>query len=437
MKEDSDLEEKHVRNVGITAEANVRSAKLENDSAKVEGDSEKVSVVERLQHDLEEKEREAHSSSEAHDELNMIRSLLQAEASQDACKLLDAQDEILSSTLSNEIDAGEKPSIARVQSLRRKIQNNSFKTPTMSSMIASATEEAQQYELNFNKQNGSGTDTKKNQIKIVDEKDGMSEEHIPSFIGTYEENQCLSQMISQLNTEDFESLFAADPSFMDDFRWWCRVCLRARRYRQGRAIQLLKAYAKWRLESQIYKADKDRLKDQLESGFLLFMEDSRCVDGRTIIVIRLVLHNPKKFLPKDVVIALHNVVLYGLKSDPLVQAKGFTVLMDMTNARYGNFDMGIASAVSKALNSTLPMRYGKLIVYNPPFFFSTLFKLMYIFLSKKMRQRMVRVFPATTKPESATLHEYIDRVNLPTFFGGAQQISTLNFAADVVDNMQG
>jgi len=430
----SDQVEEETDRLSVPESPNTTEVEEKRTTDSKSADDDTVNVVERLKSDLKEREEAEESDTlNAQDELNMIRSLLEAEASQDARTLLDAQDSILSSNLSNEVNVGEKASNDRVRKLREKIEVNSLKTPTMSSMISIAAEKVQ------NSDNGDeGNETSASSSSGVfkfDDINGMADEEISTFIGSYEENKCLSEMISQLNTEDFEHLFRADPSFMDDFRWWCRVCLRARRYRQKRAIQLLKSYADWRLSSEIYKADQSRLKDQVETGFLLFLDDVRCVEGRAIIVIRLALHDPKKFQPKDVVTALHYVVLYGLKSDPIVQAKGFTVLMDMSETGYSNFDMGVASAVSKALNSTLPMRYGKLIVYNPPFFFSTLFKLIYIFLSTKMRQRMVRVFASSKNPITSPLFKYIQQACLPTFYCGNHHVDPETFAMEVLGTL--
>ena len=64
------------------------------------------------------------------------------------------QDSILSSPLADEVEISTSANAVAVKKLGEKLQANSFKTPTKSSMIETNTEMAQQEEVEANKPTG-------------------------------------------------------------------------------------------------------------------------------------------------------------------------------------------------------------------------------------------------------------------------------------------
>lgn len=413
-------------------EAALTSSQEEGDVA-VEGDGGvdaglDAGMVEKLKADL------AASQGKSEDELKLIRTLLQAEATHDAGELIDAQDIILSSGMAEGLEEiKQSPNIQNAQKVRQCLQDSPFKphhadfTELVSGLPPG---NGEQSEAEAPREPGSTAPEAAGQVNIP--AGGLNDEECAAFVGSYEENLVVNALMEKLPLEQFEALFEQDPEFRKEFRWWARACLRARRYRLERAVDLLSKYAAWRKDIMLVSTNQSKLKAQLESGFCIFLEDARCVDGRAILLVRGQFHDPSKYKPQDVAVALHNVILYALRSDDLIQAQGFTILHDMTKLRYRNLDFGLFEQLSRCFNSTFPMRYGRLILYNPPFFFSAVYRIASIFLSKKMKERLLKVPKQKKHPAFVTLAKHVHQKDLPSYMGGGQELNSELFATSVI-----
>ena len=385
-----------------------------------------ASLLAKLEADLKA------SSGKSEEELKLIRTLLHAEATHDAGELIDAQDIILSSGMADGLeDIKQSPNIQNAKTVRQTLHASPFKPHQADfTELVSGTAPASEDQKNGESSVPNNTTEEKDELNIP--ANGLNDEECAAFVGSYEENLVVNALMEKLPMETFGEVFEQDPEFKSEFRWWARACLRARRYRLERAVDLVTRYAAWRKDIGLNKSDQSKLKAELETGFCMFLEEARCVNGRAILLVRLQFHDPTKYKPHDVVIALHNVILYALRSDDLIQAQGFTVLHDMTKVRYRNLDFSLAEKISKCFNSTFPMRYGRLVMYNPPFFFSAVYRIVSMFLSKKMKERLVKVPKDRKHPAFVTLAKYVHQKDLPSYMGGGQELNPLQFSTNLI-----
>ncbi|GBG23788.1 Tyrosine-protein phosphatase non-receptor type 9 [Hondaea fermentalgiana] len=408
--------------------------------------------------------RRAKAALQDEAELRLIRALLEAEQSKDFDKINSTQGLILSSDVYEDSDGeegasnpgnpddeawvsgvltgeegndGASPSAAPAQqtessgwSFRRGFAAAKAKALGVSSRAAPASSEKQ-------------------------DKQGFSEEEMLTVLGTEVEEDYIARFKVMLEQQLGADFFFEHDDIASNLDFWAKACLRARRFRVQRAIDLMGRYAqcKAEIENQI-GADKARVRELLTTGVLCFLGGARCREGRGIIVMRMGLHDPRNFTAADLLAAAHETTMHAIRQYPRLQAMGFTIIQDMTGATTRNFDTKVPKLLSRTIESKLPIRYGRVIVVNPPSFFSAVFRVVSFFLSSKMRKRMVYVHYRPTvsdevdaqaeatatsteaqdagEDESNPLENFILRDHLPLFLGGAKDIDYASFAQQLV-----
>jgi len=261
---------------------------------------------------------------------------------------------------------------------------------------------------------------------------GLSEEEMLAILESSEEEDHIVHLKVALDKREGETFFEEYPDMAMDLDFWCRACLRARRFRATRSLELLSKYAKFRKEVQhlMTMEAKKKVRAILESGIIVFLGGARCKRGRGVLLVRMGLHDPKEFAGQHFLAAAHEVTTHAIRRFPRLQATGFTIVCDLTGVTTRNLDYKVPRLLSRHIESRLPIRYGSVIVVNPPGFFATVFRIVSFFMSSKMRARMVRLY---YKPgEKNSLEKFISKENLPVHLGGARKIDHINFAASLV-----
>ncbi|KAH6755504.1 Sec14p-like phosphatidylinositol transfer family protein [Perilla frutescens var. hirtella] len=97
----------------------------------------------------------------------------------------------------------------------------------------------------------------------------------------------------------------------------------------------------------------------------------------------------------------------------------FTIIGDLHGYGYCNSDLRANLAAITILQEYYPERLGKLFIVHAPYIFMTMWKIIYPFIDKKTRSKVVFV---EDKRLQETLLEEIDESQLPEIYGGKLQL---------------
>lgn len=453
-------------------------------------------------------------------EIALLRQLLQAEASADACELLAAQDKFLESTIDDSKDTEHKEIFEaneKAKEVRQNMLNSktTFQTSTAAGLFGeetftreikgnvTMTEVAKKkQDHDFSKINFPVIDLDKKTAEVlevdlndkdelapssipieIDPNKGLDQNLIHIFFGTFEEAEAINSFVKSLDKTQFQVIFDNDPLFEESFSRWCGHLLRNRRYIYVKTVSLLKKYAYYRLHSplvlsrikrfehssplsgavhttrdnadpvvasdvdepssnsvhtdddELESVELTKLRTQLQSGIISFIEEARCEEKRGVITLRLFLHDPDNYDDEDLVSALHYVLLSAQTILPKLQFVGFTFIFDLSSGFGERYSMKTIELLLANLNFCLPVYVGKIIFYDPPLLFTAKYKLWNLFGAYTEKGKMKRVFPKRSKsPEYLNLYEFVSPENLPVCYAGKLQINHYAFAKDVIYN---
>lgn len=340
-------------------------------------------------------------------ELMLIRALLAAEASHDVGAINSTQGVILSSELGNDL------SLASPQSSFSSNARSGAGSPASSGSPGSpGSQTGGRLSLGSRLRNRQVLRRKsKRGIKGGSNsraEPGLSEASMLAIIDKPDEDDYIVKLKLLLHEVHGVAFFDANEDMALDLDFWCRACLRARRFRVRRAMDLMLRYAacKREMDARSAAAGDDEgatVRAILQSGFISFLEKARCSQGRGVLVIRMARHDSKRFAAEDVLAAAHRVILYAIRKHQRLQAVGFTVISDMTGVGAHNVDVRLPKLLSSSIEKRMPVRICKIVVINPPVFFAAVFRLVRMFLSAKMRSRLVRL---SHKPDARHHHHH-------------------------------
>ncbi|XP_057791434.1 uncharacterized protein LOC131008540 isoform X2 [Salvia miltiorrhiza] len=101
------------------------------------------------------------------------------------------------------------------------------------------------------------------------------------------------------------------------------------------------------------------------------------------------------------------------------EVEKFTIIGDLQGYGYCNSDLRANLAAITILQEYYPERLGKLFIVHAPYIFMTMWKIIYPFIDKKTRKKVVFV---EDKRLHETLLEDIDKSQLPEIYGGKLQL---------------
>lgn len=222
--------------------------------------------------------------------------------------------------------------------------------------------------------------------------------------------------------------------------WMGLACFRTRKYDKERTKELIPKYLNalkdfnttddvhdpWTVSSAAdqYRIEKLRLTGGRDRG------------GRACINLKLAKHDPKKVSPKQMVRAAALLISNALRGGKeqnkeaatLTQLRGICFLHDLSNVSLSNLDSRIPKLIMEIIMGAFPVRLGAIYIINMPFFFQyILFPVVRLFMSKKLRDRMLLV------GNPAKLTEYFEREQLPVEYGGTLNVDVEKMISGLAD----
>lgn len=240
----------------------------------------------------------------------------------------------------------------------------------------------------------------------------VDEEQVAPLIGagSAEEKALLAKMQELLAVAGDVDAIAADDQIK-------LLCLRGRKYDPERAAELLPKHIAFKKEFGIGAAPYgDQLLDDIRSQKLCHL-GTKDADGRAVLWIRLCHHDPSKSKAEDMARLIPTVMLSAL-TDPDVQRLGITIVQDMTGLKLKNLDPATAKMLMGRVFPNLPIRIGRICIFNPPWVVGhIILPIALTLMSKKLRGRIALIKDS----DHAKLLPYVPASSLPTELGGTAQ----------------
>lgn len=197
--------------------------------------------------------------------------------------------------------------------------------------------------------------------------------------------------------------------------------LRARKWEVDRAIAMLAAAIKWRIDENvedIVKKGEEGMNK--EKGFALQMNIGKNYvygtdkNGRPVVYIHVKLHKPKDQSQRE----LERYVIYTMETTRLFLTppnEKCCIVFDLSHFGLSNMDWNCVAYIVKCLEAYYPESLAILLVHNAPWVFNAIWRILRPLLDPVVRQKV-----EFTKNVNA-LTEYIPSSHLPKTFGGDGQ----------------
>lgn len=253
----------------------------------------------------------------------------------------------------------------------------------------------------------------------------VDEEQEPPTVaaGSPEETALLKEMEELVTAGGNAEAMAADEGTK-------LMCLRGRKYEPKRAAELLPSLLSLKAEANIGTPADETLTDDINSKKIMNI-GSRDLDGRAVVWIRLRFHQPKKSPAPKMVRFVSTVMLSALQ-DADTQRKGVCIVQDMTGLKLSNLDPTTAKALFGKIFPNLPIRVGRICIFNPPWILGhIILPVVLSFMSKKLRSR-IKVINGF-KPDA--LLEYIGKSSLPPELEGTYEFDDAKWAEALLANL--
>ncbi|KAG6392256.1 hypothetical protein SASPL_146470 [Salvia splendens] len=204
-----------------------------------------------------------------------------------------------------------------------------------------------------------------------------------------------------------------DPSAKDVDDLTIRRFLRARDLDVDKASAMFLKYLKWRREAipNGFISPSEIPNDIAQNKLFMQGYDKA---GRPIVVVFAARHMPASTTVEE----FKRFVIYTLEKICARMPSGhekFTSIADLQGWGYVNSDIRGYLAALSILQDCYPERLGKLLIINAPYIFMTAWKMVYPFIDKNTKKKIVFV---EDKKLRATLLEDIDENQLPDCVGG-------------------
>jgi len=249
-----------------------------------------------------------------------------------------------------------------------------------------------------------------------DDEEELQEAQLRVELHSEKENELLRELEAKARAAD------VDIDHLEPF--WVQACLRTRKFDVDRALVILRSYVAWRAEFEIDKlgnSDNPVLCEQLSDG-AFFSTGGRDKMGRPIICFRLCKQNPAKYSALDTVRTVHFMVMQTVsRQDPAAQARGVTMVNDMSDVGFSNMDPRVPKVLMSAFGSRIPLRINRIFICNPPFFFRLVFPVLSAFMPSKVKNRIRKVDSSVPTADSKVpeiVLEEVDESQMLRMHGG-------------------
>lgn len=241
----------------------------------------------------------------------------------------------------------------------------------------------------------------------------------PIEVGTAEEAAALAQMDALLPDELKQNAGRI-------------MCLRARKYDAARAAELLPKFVAVQRELGFGEGEpagprSARLEADIACGKFVVtgFKDHK---GRAICTLRLRFHNPKESKAEDMARLIGSSLLYALR-DPEVQRRGVVLHNDVSELGLKNVDPMVPKLLFTKVFPSMPMRLGRIVAYNPPWF---VLKVMLPVMRKVLPKKLVQRLFVLDGRDNAELLKHFPPASLADEYGGTAGVIDVGaFAANM------
>eukprot|EP00316_Scyphosphaera_apsteinii_P004842 CAMPEP_0119331476 /NCGR_PEP_ID=MMETSP1333-20130426/80700_1 /TAXON_ID=418940 /ORGANISM="Scyphosphaera apsteinii, Strain RCC1455" /LENGTH=280 /DNA_ID=CAMNT_0007341093 /DNA_START=67 /DNA_END=909 /DNA_ORIENTATION=+ len=191
------------------------------------------------------------------------------------------------------------------------------------------------------------------------------------------------------------------------------MCLRGRKYDPVKGAKLVSELLALKADIELSRSDNHQLKEDICSHkFIATGGKDAC--GRGVLWMRFRFHDPTRSKPLDMARLITTVVLHALQ-DSDCQRNGFVIIQDMTGVRLKNIDPSAAKFVFSTVFPRLPVRIGRICLFNPPWLLGHfVLPIVMSLMTKKLRGRIAVL--NGNKPEK--LHAFVSPCALTEAHGG-------------------
>mmetsp|Transcript_21409 Transcript_21409/g.23916 ORF Transcript_21409/g.23916 Transcript_21409/m.23916 type:complete len:332 (+) Transcript_21409:1-996(+) len=214
--------------------------------------------------------------------------------------------------------------------------------------------------------------------------------------------------------ENSEDYFPESPDLIEAF-------LHGRKWKVDRALQTLTNFIQ--LEKKSGPFTLEGCLDRYEEGVMLIPHEARDNEGRQIIY--LTPRNQKPGAEEDIEAQIRltmYTLLRAIRSKKTLQ-NGVIMILDFNKAPFRPPNQKMKELFD-ALNEGFPVRFGRQLMCDPPWFFSIVWSVFKYFMSEKIRSRV----QLTTTPE---LKKYAPESSLPTWLGGTHDYDHIEVVREV------
>ena len=153
---------------------------------------------------------------------------------------------------------------------------------------------------------------------------------------------------------------------------------------------------------EVYGRDiqDEEVRSFAERKIMTFDEKVTDADGFPILyggfVEQIADHRLEPYQMQDIPIAdVTRFIVYNVEKitrDPAIAKYGITLVADLTGLRsFSQFNFGMAKSIFGVLQSSLPIRLHKIVVFNPPAFFGMVWAVLKHFLSAELHEKICMV----------------------------------------------
>lgn len=198
-----------------------------------------------------------------------------------------------------------------------------------------------------------------------------------------------------------------------------------RKYEVDRAAKLLPQLLQLKEDYALEATDADNAQLIADLNSHKMMPLGSKDDGkRSLVWVRIRYHDPKKSKPHDMARMIATNMLHVMK-DVDAQRYGLVIVNDMTGLGLKNLDPGMAKKLFGEVFPRLPIRIGKICIFNPPWIVGhVILPLVMTFMSKKLKSRITIINGSKTEK----LHAIVPPASLPKDLGGTLEFDEDKFA---------
>lgn len=186
--------------------------------------------------------------------------------------------------------------------------------------------------------------------------------------------------------------------------------LLARKWNRDRASDLYLNYQKAIITNHLESVTINDVIDELKTQ-KIYVPGTRDRQGAALLIVRAEKHVPGKFSIESTLKLAFFLGDNVLLSSQETQNKGITLVIDMENMEWANFESAFLRGLVDFFQDSIPARIKTILIYRAPWWISMLISMITPFLKEKMKKRIKVLGEGELMP-------WIERDQLPIDLGG-------------------